>query len=117
MSCYNTYRMNKFFKNVNTFGVVVVVIAGGLIFTQSAFKSANPNRFDTFYYFNGQDNSEMQLAGAWGPTLNSKKFVCTGQEDTPCKIKVPAGQTLENYLASHTDEQIIDSSLSKRQNK
>ncbi|WP_367866691.1 hypothetical protein [Pedobacter sp. WC2423] len=109
--------MNKFFKNVNTFGLTVVVIAGGLIFTQSAFKSANPNRFDTFYYFNGQDNSEMGVAGAWGPTLNSKKFVCNGQENTPCKIKVPAGQTLENYLTNHTDDQIINSSLSRRQNK
>jgi len=109
--------MNKFFKNVNTFGLTVVVIAGGLIFTQSAFKSANPNRFDTSYFFNGQDNSEMKLAQFWGTNLDSEKFICGGENDIPCQIKVPAGQTLTAYLLNHTSDQIIENSVSKREDR
>lgn len=107
--------MNKFFKNVNTFGLTVVLIAGGLIFTQSAFKSANPNRFDTSYFFNGSDNSKMRAASAWGLTLNTEKYNCGGVEPTPCELKVPSGQTLANYLSTHTNNQIITASLSKRE--
>lgn len=109
--------MNKFFKNVNTFGLTVVVIAGGLIFTQSAFKSANPNRFDTSYFFNGSDNSKMRTVTAWDFTLNTEIYTCKGSKPIPCEIKVPAGQTLVNYLETHTNNQIIDNSLSRRENK
>jgi len=109
--------MNKFFKNVNTFGLAVVVIAGGLIFTQSAFKNANPNRFDTSYFFNGADNSQMRTVAAWDLTLNTVKYTCEGAELTPCEVKIPAGQTLANYLTTHTNDQIIKASLSRRENK
>lgn len=117
MRCRNIYMMNKFFKNVNTFGLTVVVIAGGLIFTQSAFKSANPNRFDTSYFYNGSDNSKMRTVASWGLTLNKEKYSCEGVEPTPCELKVPSGQTLANYLETHTNNQIINASISKRENK
>ncbi|MET4140945.1 hypothetical protein [Pedobacter sp. UYP1] len=109
--------MNKFFKNVNTFGLTVVVIAGGLIFTQSAFKSVNPNRFDTSYFFIGSDNSKMRTLGAWKLKLDTDNYTCGGVEQTPCEIKVSAGQTLANYLETHTNNQIINDSLSKREDK
>ncbi|MBB5644722.1 hypothetical protein [Pedobacter cryoconitis] len=105
--------MNKFFKNVNTFGLTVVVIAGGLIFTQSAFKSANPNRFDTSYFFNGVDNNMLTSPAAWNVQLNNK-YECERITKTPCELIVPAGQTLDSYLLNHTPQQIINNSVSKR---
>ncbi|AMP99054.1 hypothetical protein AY601_2153 [Pedobacter cryoconitis] len=105
--------MNKFFKNVNTFGLTVVVIAGGLIFTQSAFKSANPNRFDTSYFFNGADNTMLKNPAKWSTQLDDE-FVCAGQTKTPCELIVPAGQTLDSYLFNHTPQQINNAAVKRR---
>ncbi len=106
--------MRKFFKNANTFGLIVILLAGGLVFSQSAFKSINPSHSDTYYYFNGADNSTMKIAGSWNAVLNTDKYSCGGNDETPCQIKVPADQSLEDYLLNHTNEQIITNSLSRR---
>ena len=110
----NIYMMNNFFKNVNTFGLMVVLIAGGLIFTQSAFKSAHPNRFDTSYFFNGVDNNMVNTPAAWSTQFNANKYTCLVVTKTPCEIIVPAGQTLDSYLFTHTPQQVINNSVSRR---
>lgn len=106
--------MNKFFKNVNTFGLTVVVIAGGLIFTQSAFKSVYPNRFDTSYFFNGVDNNMVNTPAAWSTQFNASKYDCERVTKTPCEIIIPAGQTLDSYLLNHTPQQVINNSVLRR---
>ncbi|QNK64827.1 hypothetical protein H7F33_10245 [Pedobacter sp. PAMC26386] len=109
--------MRKLFKNVNMFILIPVLLLGGLIFTMSAFKNAHPERYDTIYYFNGTDNSKIQNVTSWSTTFDNTKYLCGSDTETLCKIQVPAGQTLQSYLQSHTDEMIIENALSRREDK
>ncbi|KIO77518.1 hypothetical protein TH53_08730 [Pedobacter lusitanus] len=106
--------MKKFLKNVNTVGLIAILLAGGLIFTQSAFKNVHPDRFATSYFFNGDDNSMIKTPGAWDTQLDLDRFRCELVTNTPCELVIPAGETLEDYLDHHTPQQIIKDSKSRR---
>ncbi|MBB6499146.1 hypothetical protein [Pedobacter cryoconitis] len=98
--------MNKFLKNVKVLSfIAVLLLMSGLIFTQSAFK--NHKSDVVTYYFNGNSTSEMKEAAAWGPNQNPE-YACTNKLTTlPCHIEVPADQTLDDYLISHSNAQIL----------
>ncbi|HEY0177745.1 MAG TPA: hypothetical protein VGC08_15285 [Pedobacter sp.] len=108
--------MKRLFKNVNTFGLLGMLVMGLLVFTQSAFKS-DAKHLDSTYYFNGTDNSDIKTAADWGASLNTDKYSCDTFGDAPCQLNVPDGQTLQEYLDSHTESEILAASASIRVEK
>jgi len=49
------------------------------------------------YYFNGTDYTDKD---SWGEMQNTE-FTCGANSELPCKITVPTGYTLQEYLDEH----------------
>lgn len=105
--------MKRLFKNVNTFGLTGMLVMGLLVFTQSAFKS-DSHRDTGEYFFNGAGASQIQDVNAWGTTLDMSLYRCVTNAPLPCKITVPEGETLAEYLADHESSEITVLADSKR---
>lgn len=71
--------MKSLFKNVNTFGLMGVLLAGGLLLTQSAFKPVVNDSKRTVIYGYDPDN----LLQHWAPE-NAEDYFCQPAE-TICK--------------------------------
>jgi len=69
--------MNRLFKNVNTYGLMGVLMAGGLVFTQSAFKPAKSDKAVELIY--GYDYTN----NVWVPN-NTPGYDCSPSSQ-PCK--------------------------------
>jgi hypothetical protein len=72
--------MNRYFKNVNAFGLMGMVLAGGLVFTQSAFKPAQSDKAVELIY--GYDQSNP--ANPWVAN-NTSGYQCEQIGDLACK--------------------------------
>lgn len=105
--------MKRLFKNVNTFALLSMLVMGLLVFTQSAFKS-DSHRDAGEYFFNGTHASEIQDENAWGTSLDLSLYRCVTNATLPCKITVPEGETLADYLESHQPSAITNAADSKR---
>ena len=88
--------MKNLFKNVNTLGLMGVLLASGLVFTQSAFKSAKSDKAVELIY--GYDYTNH----TWVPN-NTAGYRCITTE-LPCKFTFstpPSPETLpENSTPS-----------------
>jgi len=92
--------MNNFFKNVNTFGLMGIALAVGLVFTQSAFKPAKSNKAQLIY---GYDYTNHE----WVPVKSDNGYRCI-EASTPCKFTFampPSANTLpEDSLPADADQ-------------
>ncbi|HEY0175329.1 MAG TPA: hypothetical protein VGC08_03060 [Pedobacter sp.] len=105
--------MKRLFKNVNTFGLLGMLVMGLLVFTQSAFKS-DVKHVGGSYYFNGTSAGQIKAASAWDATLDTDQYLCVDMSNLPCQIEVPESETLESYLENHTAAEITASAISRR---
>jgi hypothetical protein len=97
--------MNNLFRNVNTFGLMGIILAAGLVFTQSAFKPAKSNKAALIY---GYDYTSR----AWVLVEPGNGYQCI-EAVTPCKFTFatpPSADTrpedstpLDNDLGSYED--------------
>jgi len=74
--------MNRLFKNVNTFGLIGVLLAGGLVFTQSAFKPAKSSTSVELIY--GYDYSAQ--GNPWTAYDPENGYECNNSGAQPCKF-------------------------------
>ena len=77
--------MNRLFKNVNTFGLMGVLLAGGLVFTQSAFKPAiDDNKTTVVYGYDPSNPTEPWVAdGTPGYNCDESTNICKYRFDSP----------------------------------
>jgi len=83
--------MNRLFKNVNTFGLMGVLLAGGLVLTQSAFKPAIDNNKTTVVYGYDPNNSAQHWAPDNTPGYNcdDASSICKYSFSTPPTNSTP----------------------------
>ena len=83
--------MNRLLKNVNTFGLMGVLLAGGLVFTQSAFKPAIDNNKTTVVYgYDPSNPTQPWVAdGTPGYACVSSTNICKYTFDTPPSNEIP----------------------------
>jgi len=82
--------MKNLFKNVNTFGLMGVLVAGGLVLTQSAFKPAIDNNKTTVVYGYDPSSATPWIAeGTDGYYCDLSSNICKYEFDTPPSNEIP----------------------------
>ena len=76
----NHTQMNRFFKNVNTFGLMGIVLAAGLVISQSAFKPAKSDKAVEVIYGYDQSNPSNPWVAE-----NTSGYLCERIGDLSCK--------------------------------
>jgi len=90
--------MKNLFKNVNTFGLMGVLLASGLVFTQSAFTSAKSDKAVELIY--GYDYSTQ----SWNPVAPDNGYRCVDGTNI-CKFTFTTPPTSANTPQNSTPAQ------------
>jgi len=105
--------MKNLIRNLKTYGLLTILMVGGLIIAFSAFKAKEMKRIDQVYYFDSNNANQANDPEHWklvDPGLPS----CGTTGSIPCTITVPSGQTLEDYLSPRSAKDVLDDASSRR---
>lgn len=89
-------------KGINKLGLVLVLVAATLVFTQSAFKSSTAVRYQ---YMNNTATNIDQVS-SW-QQITGTEPTCDNEEDLPCVIEVDG--SLASYLDNKDVQAIFES--------
>jgi len=103
--------MRNLMKNLKTYGLLTILMVAGLVISFSAFKAKEVKSTPHSYYFKGTSLVEMHDLDSWS---DSPVASCGADGPLPCKIQIPSDQSLDQYLSSLTDQQIVEAANTRK---
>jgi len=103
--------MKNLIRNLKAYGLLTVLMVGGLIIAFSAFKAKEVTVADHSYYFMGNASSDIPNVSSWSETPVP---TCGSEGSLPCEILIPENQSLEDYLLNTSPAKITQDAASKR---
>ncbi|MNK46502.1 hypothetical protein D3C87_652870 [compost metagenome] len=109
-------------RNKILFGLAALVIAFGLIFTTSAFKSKTSTKSFTYWQYEPGTMTGIRDASNYTPIAEPIEQPCESGEDLPCVLRVDESiddeGKLDAYLNNLTtfpsDQDIVDHAIYKK---
>lgn len=107
------------------FGLLAVLLAVGVVFGMSAFKTKTLEtaKSATYWRFDSTDISDLRDATKYVKITDPEAPSCEDGDDLPCVLQAPAGVNTQALLSTHlndpgifsNDQAIIDASMFKKE--
>lgn len=103
--------MKNFVKNLKTYGLLAILMVGGLVITFSAFKAKEVKLEEHSYYFMSNTSLDIKNVSAWSETPVQ---TCGIDGSLPCEIRISEEQSLNDYLLNTEVEKIIEDAATRK---